>query len=118
MPFCRNCGSEVKDDAGFCNACGAQRTPSGPATCPSAPPPAQPRYVSSPAGANPAIICPQCQQRGYVRAAETKQKKGISGGKATAALLTAGLSLYATGLSRKERHQVFHCSYCGSTWTL
>jgi len=62
------------------------------------------------------IICPQCQSRGKVRTKSVTKKKGISGGKATAALLTAGTSLLATGLSRKERTTEAHCDNCGSTW--
>jgi hypothetical protein len=45
------------------------------------------------------------------------RKAGISGGKATGAILTGGLSLLATGLSRKERLTEAHCDNCGSTWT-
>ena len=41
----------------------------------------------------PAMICPHCQQKGGVRAKEVKRKKGVSGGKAAAAILTAGVSV-------------------------
>ena len=44
------------------------------------------------------------------------KKVGISGGKATAALLTAGISTLATGLSRKEKLTQAHCENCDSTW--
>src|SRR5690348_14328204 len=43
-----------------------------------------------------AMICPQCQVRGKVFTTKVSVKKGISGGKATGALLTGGLSLLAT----------------------
>jgi hypothetical protein len=70
------------------------------------------------AGATAQMMCPHCQVRGSVRTEQTKQKAGISGGKATGAILTGGVSLFATGLSRKQRVTVAHCSNCGATWTL
>jgi hypothetical protein len=45
-----------------------------------------------------------------------KVKRGISGGKATGAILTGGLSLFATGLSRKDSAIEMHCSTCNMTW--
>ncbi len=65
---------------------------------------------------NPALVCPHCQTRGTVRVKVVKQKKGISGAKATGAVLTGGLSVLATGLSRKEELTQAHCDNCGSTW--
>jgi hypothetical protein len=65
---------------------------------------------------NAQMICPHCQSRGTVRTRRIKQKKGISGGKATARVLTAGVSMLATGLSRKEAATEAHCDNCGSTW--
>src|SRR5436305_5690990 len=65
---------------------------------------------------NAAMICPHCQARGTVRTKQVTQKKGVSGGKATAAVLTGGVSLLATGLSRKEAMTEAHCDKCGSTW--
>lgn len=65
---------------------------------------------------NPNMICPHCQTRGCIRAKRISRKKGISGAKATGALLTGGLSVLATGLSRKERCTQAHCGNCGSTW--
>jgi len=62
------------------------------------------------------IVCPQCQGRGRVTTATVRLKKGISGGKATGAILTGGLSLLATGLSRKENMTEAQCSNCGSVW--
>jgi hypothetical protein len=66
--------------------------------------------------ANEALICPHCQTKGKVSAVSIMKKAGISGGKATAAVLTGGLSVLATGLSRKEKATQAHCSNCGSTW--
>ena len=65
---------------------------------------------------NTAMICPHCQSKGTVRAKRVTQKKGISGTKATAAVLTGGVSILATGLSRKEGMTQAHCDKCGSTW--
>ena len=64
----------------------------------------------------PQIICPHCQTKGRTHAKSIKQKKGISGAKTTAALLTGGVSMLATGLSRKESNTQAHCSKCKSTW--
>lgn len=66
---------------------------------------------------NPALICPHCQEQGHVHTKSVQQKKGISGGKATAALLTGGVSMLATGLSRKEQATEAYCGNCKSTWT-
>ena len=49
-----------------------------------------------------AIVCPHCQTAGQVSTMRVKLKKGISGGKATAAVFTGGLSLLGTGLSRRS----------------
>jgi hypothetical protein len=65
---------------------------------------------------NAALVCPHCQSQGTVHTKPVDQKKGIHGGKATAGILTGGVSLLATGLSRKERLTEAHCTHCGSTW--
>jgi len=65
---------------------------------------------------NSAMICPHCQSQGKIRTKVVDRKKGVSGGKATAALLTGGVSMFATGLSRKERLTQAHCSNCGNSW--
>jgi len=65
---------------------------------------------------NRKLICPHCQTTAQVRTKPIQQKKGVSGGKATAALLTGGISMLATGLSRTEAHTQAHCMNCESTW--
>jgi len=65
---------------------------------------------------NPQMICPHCQTKGCVTTKAANKKAGISGGKATAAVLTAGVSVLATGLSRKEKMVEAHCSNCGASW--
>ena len=62
------------------------------------------------------MACPHCQDRNCVHTKQVAQKKGVSGGKATGALLTGGVSLLATGLSRKEKATEAYCSNCSSTW--
>jgi hypothetical protein len=62
------------------------------------------------------LICPHCQTKGSVTTRQVKLKKGISGGKAVGALMTAGVSVLATGLSRKEDATEAKCSNCGSVW--
>jgi hypothetical protein len=63
------------------------------------------------------IICPYCQyQGGAVTVKQIKVKRGISGGKATAAVFTAGISMLGTGLSRKQVVNELHCRNCGMTW--
>jgi len=65
---------------------------------------------------SPQFVCPHCQTRGKVRTKPIEKKAGISGGKATAALWTGGVSTLATGLSRKEKLTQAHCENCNSTW--
>lgn len=63
------------------------------------------------------MICPHCQTAGTVRTKRAKVKSGVSGGKATGAILTGGVSLLATGLSRKQQVTQASCSNCGAEWT-
>jgi uncharacterized membrane protein len=65
---------------------------------------------------NAEMVCPHCQTNGAIHTKLVTQKRGISGGKATAAVLTGGVSLLATGLSRKEQATEAHCGHCGNTW--
>lgn len=65
---------------------------------------------------SPEMVCPHCQKRGLVRKKPVRLKKGVSGAKATAAIMTAGFSMLATGLSRKEDLTQAHCGNCDSTW--
>jgi hypothetical protein len=63
---------------------------------------------------SPAYICPQT--KGFVYTKPVKRKKGVSGAKLTGAVLTMGVSMLATGLSRKEGLTQAHCENCGSSW--
>ena len=62
------------------------------------------------------LCCPHCRKYGFVRTEKTTVKRGISGGKTTAALLTGGLSMLYTGLSQEDTMTRVTCSNCGSTW--
>ena len=62
------------------------------------------------------MVCPHCQARGTVTTKKVRRKKGVSGAKATGAVLTLGWSLLVTGLSRKEEETEAHCTACGATW--
>ena len=66
---------------------------------------------------NRSMICPHCGERGRVTTSRGKQKSGISGGKATAAIFTGGTSLLFTGLSRKHKVTKCHCHKCGARWS-
>jgi hypothetical protein len=65
---------------------------------------------------NPSLVCPHCQTKGKVRTSQIEVKAGISGGKDTAAVLTVGFSLLATGLSRKQKMTSAWCGECKSSW--
>ncbi len=65
---------------------------------------------------NPKMVCPHCGTRGTVHAQPKKVKTGVSGGKATAALLTGGISLLAVGLSRRQQVTEAWCGNCDSMW--
>lgn len=91
-----------------------------PPTAPSglpAPPPKPPlRGAKGTPNPKSAVICPHCQVRGKVTVTQEKVKRGISGAKATGALVTAGLSVLGTGLSRKETVNRMSCGNCRVTW--
>lgn len=65
---------------------------------------------------NELLTCPHCQERGHVMVSRVTRKRGISGGKATGAILTGGLSVAATGLSRMESVQHLSCGHCKMQW--
>lgn len=65
---------------------------------------------------NQHIVCPHCGTRGRVKTKQVKVKQGVSGGKATAAVLTLGVSMLATGLSRKQKMTECTCKQCGMKW--
>ncbi|ADW69129.1 hypothetical protein AciX9_2085 [Granulicella tundricola MP5ACTX9] len=66
----------------------------------------------------PKVSCPHCNTVGNVRIKRTSQKAGVSGGKLAGAILTGGISILATGLSRKEIVNLAHCDNCTVSWQL
>jgi hypothetical protein len=64
------------------------------------------------------VICPHCQEKGQVYSGSGQEKQGISGGKATAALLTGGISLLGTGLSRNGMVTKAFCKNCEMKWQI
>lgn len=65
------------------------------------------------------IECPYCHRHGVRRqVARGRARGGISGGKATMALLTGGVSLLATGLTSHHGVTRLHCEHCGMKWTV
>lgn len=62
------------------------------------------------------IVCPHCQVPGQVTRTLVQRKRGVSGGKATGALITGGASMLATGLSRKQQYTHMDCGNCGTGW--
>ena len=65
---------------------------------------------------NPLMICPHCQTKGKIRTKSVVQDKGISGGKVTAAVVTAGVSILAAGLAKKENVTQAYCEQCNNSW--
>lgn len=74
------------------------------------------KLAAKPPEPNPEIVCPHCQKKGTVICTRVARKKVVSGGKATGALLTGGVSMLATGLSRKEGATHMHCQNCQTQW--
>jgi hypothetical protein len=65
---------------------------------------------------NDKIVCAHCHKSGCITTSIVERKVGVSGGKATAAILTGGVSLLATGLARKELATQIKCSNCQSVY--
>lgn len=66
--------------------------------------------------ANPKIVCKFCGVTGRVTVQDVDRKQGISGGKATGAVLTGGASLLVTGLSKVQGCKQLACGNCGMEW--
>lgn len=64
------------------------------------------------------LRCPHCDARGQVSQRTVARDRGISGAKATGAVLTAGLSVLATGLSQQVEVTECRCANCGTVWTV
>ena len=62
------------------------------------------------------IVCPHCQTRGHVTVKLVTRSAGISGGKAAGAVMTGGLSVGATGLSKNVPTRELTCGNCKMKW--
>ena len=67
---------------------------------------------------NGMLVCPHCGVKGKIHVKPTTQKRGIDGGKATAAVFTCGLSMLLTGLSRMEKANKLYCESCEMMWVV
>jgi len=67
---------------------------------------------------NRMLLCPHCGVKGKIHVKSTTQKRGIDGGKATAAVFTCGLSMLLTGLSRMEKANKLYCESCEMSWVV
>ncbi|WP_436793471.1 hypothetical protein [Actinospongicola halichondriae] len=74
--------------------------------------------AASASAAMATLVCPHCGEKGSVSSSGATVKDGISGGKATAAVFTGGLSLLGTGLSRKKDVTRRSCGLCQSSWVV
>ena len=79
-------------------------------------PPVQPPAPAPQPSGKRGMACPHCGAVGQIKTKRVKAKKGVSGGKATGAVLTAGFSILATGLSRKEEVTECRCRACKIVW--
>lgn len=119
--YCTNCGNLIKNESAlYCTYCG-NKLHNGPPTTPVEESSVETRFdvieIEKLHGKiNALLICPHCQNKGSVRTKRIMKKVGISGAKATGAIFTGGLSLIATGLSKKEQITEAYCDNCNSTW--
>lgn len=65
-----------------------------------------------------AIECPYCHKVGGVTTRPARRVKGVSGVKTTYGILTGGMSLMLTGISRAEWVTRARCKNCTATWDM
>jgi hypothetical protein len=78
--------------------------------------PAIPRRLRKYMPGGERMACPHCQKKGEVFTWPVSVKRGISGGKAAAAILTAGISVLFVGLSRREELTEARRENCEARW--
>jgi len=118
--LCIRCGANLQN--GVCLSCGwsapVQQAPQQ-YTHPPAAAAAAPITVNVNSGQSTAGIsgppCPKCKSQSTELAA-VKSKK-VSGGKIAAGVMTAGISLLATGVSNKQKVD-WVCRVCGNSFTV
>lgn len=62
------------------------------------------------------IVCPHCQTAGHITVRAVTRGKGIGGGKAASAVVTAGASIFAAGLSKNVTVRHLTCGNCKMEW--
>lgn len=120
---CLECGHRVSEKAGSCPSCGCPIN-SGRGNSTTLPTNTGDTVNCSVGFFNaldgftmaPNIVCSHCHKRGCVITKRLRAKKGVSGGKAVAGLMTCGLSMFAVGLSCKEWVTQAKCRNCESEW--
>lgn len=119
LTTCPECSKQISNKAITCPHCGY------PLNVKTIEPDTQNNYINGTVNGfevmegysiNTQMVCPHCGKYGCVATKRLKAKKGISGAKATGALLTCGFSLLAVGLSRKEWVTNAKCKNCKSQW--
>ena len=114
---CPECSQKISDQAEICPSCGFPIKPKR--IVPKAPkviPPSPGLWGAMTGNIKSKIVCPYCNALGCVGLKKVERKSGLHGGKATVGLFTGGLSLLATGLSRKMPSLEYKCYSCGAKW--
>ena len=62
------------------------------------------------------MTCQHCGTTGSIVASKTRVKEGLDGGKVAGAVLTAGFSIWLTGLSAMRERFGYECTHCGASW--
>lgn len=65
---------------------------------------------------NSQMICPHCQQKGWIRTKTDITSSSSDGKKVAGALITGGLSLLVTGAPENKSRTQAHCLNCKQTW--
>ena len=64
------------------------------------------------------MVCPHCETKGQVTTRKVSGAPSSSGDTLATAILTAGISLLGSGLSRKLTVTQAWCGNCGEAWTV
>ena len=64
------------------------------------------------------MVCPHCQTKGSVTTRKVLSRPSAAGDVGALAILTAGLSLLGSWLSRQQAVTQAWCGHCGVSWTI